>query len=147
MQEEYSTLEAEFELGKLVITGSGPAHRESYNRGDLVSTLNLLAENGWKAKSLSVSGLVFTVSLERLDKTPPEIPKYSLLTFHTTYQESEHPPWSYDKQPFNEGVQFWVTQGWREINTVFILPFPRGLWMVSLLEKERAQAKHSLRSE
>lgn len=142
MQKDHSTLAAEFKAGKLIITNPGPGIPKSFSGEDLVSRLNLLAENGWQINALSVAASTFTISLERIDVTPPEIPQYSLLMFQTTQQQSERPPINYEKQSFLESVQVWVNQGWRELKTVSFLSSHQGQWMVSLLVKDWAQSKH-----
>jgi hypothetical protein len=142
MQKEYSTLKAEFKSGSLIVTDPGPDFPTACAQDGLISRLNLLAENGWKIKSASVKGNTFTLSIKRIEASPPTIHQYSLLMFQTSLQQSERPPLSYEKQHFIETLQLWNERGWREVKTAYLLTAGQEGWMISLIVKEWPQSSH-----
>jgi hypothetical protein len=136
MEVEFSTVMAEFKSGSLVVTDAGPDFPQARWKEGLVPRLNRLAENGWKATRASLEGNLFIVEIERRQINPATITQYSIFIYQTTKQQSERPPFSYDRQNFQECMQIWNHRGWKELKTGYLLTQDHEEWIVSLLIRE-----------
>ena len=139
MSKEYSTLKAEFRSGSLIVTDPGPDFPPECNHCGLISRLNLLAENGWNVKSVSLNGTTLVFTIERTESFDKYTSQYAILMFQTYFQQRKQFPFGVLKRQYNETIQLWKELGWSEVKTVNLFSIDQETWVVSLMVQDWEQ--------